>query len=133
MFLGSQHFGDRRACQSFEIGTRQSDKQVNLLTWTCTNQTISWLVHSWSTFSAWTNHEQTQTQGKPPPSPLIVLFVFGHKANTKCYFVPRLPSWSLEISKIGNPATLEVHNFFCRPLIKMRFKAKLQPLSRSFP
>jgi hypothetical protein len=32
-----------------------------LFTWTCTNQTRNWLVHSWSTFGARTRHMQTRT------------------------------------------------------------------------
>jgi hypothetical protein len=30
------------------------------------------------------------------------------------------------------PATLRAHNFFCKPLIAMRSKAKLEPSSRAF-
>jgi hypothetical protein len=29
MFFNSQHFGGRRACWSFDIGTKKNDKQVN--------------------------------------------------------------------------------------------------------
>jgi hypothetical protein len=42
------------------MGTKKSDKH-QLLTWTCTNQTTSWLVHSFSTFGATMNHKQTRT------------------------------------------------------------------------
>jgi hypothetical protein len=33
----------------FRDGTRKINKQVQLFTWICTNQTLSWLVCSWST------------------------------------------------------------------------------------
>jgi hypothetical protein len=56
-----------------------------------TNQITSWLVHSCSTFGAWTHHRQTQTQHNPDLGevttfPLIVLFVFGHGACTQMSF-----------------------------------------------
>jgi len=43
----------------------------------------------------------------------------------KCHFVSGLSSWSLEIPEIGTLATLEAHNFVCRPLIEVRSRAKL--------
>jgi hypothetical protein len=62
------------------MGIRKSDKH-QLLTWTCTNQTTSWLVHNLSTFGARKSHRQTQTHkthhgpdlGKPP-LPLYSIF-----------------------------------------------------------
>jgi len=48
----------------------------------------------------------------------------------KCHFVMGLPSW--DSRKIGTPATLEGHNFVCKPPIEVRFKAKLEPSSKAF-
>jgi hypothetical protein len=48
----------------------------------------------------------------------------------KCHFVSGLPSWSLEILenfKIGILATLEAHNFFCKPPMEMRSKVNYSP------
>jgi hypothetical protein len=39
-------------------------------------------------------------------------------ANTQMSFCPKNP----KIPKVGIPATLEAHNFVCRPLIEERFK-----------
>jgi len=46
----------------------------------------------------------------------------------KCYFVLGLPNWSPEIPEMRIPATMEAHNFMCKLLIEMRFKAKLSLL-----
>jgi len=43
----------------------------------------------------------------------------------KCHFVPKLPLRIPKIPKIRTPATLEAHNFVCKPLIEVRFEAKL--------
>jgi hypothetical protein len=43
----------------------------------------------------------------------------------KCHFVSRLPNGSLEIPEIGLLATLRAHKVLCRPLIEMRYEAKL--------
>ncbi len=44
----------------------------------------------------------------------------------------RLPNKSLEVPEIGIPMTLEAHNFVCKPLIEMRFEAKLYPSLKAF-
>ncbi len=111
-----------------------TEGQANqLLTQTCTNQTTSWLVHSWSIFSAQMSHEQTWTHkthhgpnlGEATTFPFIIFYVFHHRANTQLSFVLRLLSWSPEIFKIATPTTMEAHIFFFRPLIKMKSKTKL--------
>jgi len=38
----------------------------------------------------------------------------------KGHFVPGLPSWSPEIPEIGTFATLEAHNFVCKPSIEVK-------------
>jgi hypothetical protein len=58
-----------------------------------------------------------------PPYSIIYALAMGR--TPKCHFFSGLPSWSLEIFKIGIPATFKAHNFFCRPLIEMKFKVKL--------
>jgi len=50
----------------------------------------------------------------------------------KRHFVSRHPSWNPEILEIGTLATLEAHNFACKPPIEMKFEAKLYSLSRNF-
>jgi hypothetical protein len=94
--FGSQHFGGRGVCWSFWMGTRKSDKH-QLLIWTCTNQTTSWLVHSLNTFGTRMSHGQTQTHktyhnldlGEATTLPLIVYFVPSHEASTQMSF-PKL-------------------------------------------
>jgi len=89
----------------------------------CTNQTTTWLMHSWNIFTTQTNHEQTQTHkthhgpdlGEATTFPLIVLYVPSHGAYTQMSFCP----------EIGTLATLGAHNFLCKPLIEMKSKAKL--------
>ncbi len=43
----------------------------------------------------------------------------------KCHFSWDSQVGSPEIPKIETHATLEAHNFFCKPLIEVRFKEKL--------
>jgi len=42
-----------------------------------------------------------------------------------------LPNGRPEIPKIGTFATLDAHNFVCKPPIEMKSKSKLSPLLRS--
>jgi hypothetical protein len=114
------------------MGIRKNDKH-QLLTLTCTNQTTSWLLRSLSVFGVRTNHGQTRIHnihhnldlGEATTFPLIIYYVLGHMASTKCHFVPGLPSESPEIPKVGTSTTLGAHNFACKPLIEMRYKANL--------
>jgi hypothetical protein len=88
---------------------------IQLFTQTCTNEITNWLVQSRSIFVARTSHKQTQTHkthhgldlGEATTFPLIVYFVFGHRANTQMSFCHGSP----EIPKIGTLAILEAHNF----------------------
>jgi hypothetical protein len=100
---GSQHFGGRRVCWSSRIKTRKIDKEFNYSHGPTQNQTTSWLIRSWSTFGAWTNHEQTHTHkihhgpnlGKATTFSFIVYFVLGHRTNTQmsfCLGTPKLES-----------------------------------------
>jgi len=94
------------------------DWQANqLLTRACTNQTTSWLMCNWTTLNARTSHEQPQTHkthhnldlGKATTFPLIVFFMFGHKASTQMSFCLRTPKWESQNSQnwdfhnIGGP------------------------------
>jgi hypothetical protein len=80
------------------MGIRKSDKQINYSR-TYTNQTASWLVHSWSTFGAQMNHGQTHTHKihhgpdlrEVTTFPLIIFSVSGHEASTQMSFCPRTP------------------------------------------
>jgi hypothetical protein len=121
-----QHFGGRGACWSFGMGLGRMPNNQSF-TRTYTNQTTSWLMHSWSTFGAKTSHEQTRTHkthhdpdlGEATTFPLIVYFVLGHGTNTQMAFCPETP----KCPKIL--VTLGAHNFVYRPPIEMRLKAKL--------
>jgi hypothetical protein len=53
--------------------------------------------------------------------PFIVFSMLGHGGCTQMSFCLGSP----EILKLGTSTTFEAHNFFCRPLIEVRFKAKL--------
>jgi len=58
-------------------------------------------MRSWSTFGAWTNHEQIWIHkihhgpdlGEAITFPLIVYFVSGHGASIQMAFSPRTPKW----------------------------------------
>jgi hypothetical protein len=86
------------------------------------------------------SHGQTQTHKTPygpnfretTTFPLIVFSVPGHDASTQMSFCSELPSGSPEILKIKTSATLEAHNFVCRPLIEVSSKANLWPSSKAF-
>ncbi len=72
------------------------------------------------------------TWGKPPPSPLQYILCLARRPTPKWHFILGLPSGSPEIPKIRTPTILGANNFIYKPLIEMRFQAKLQPSSRSF-
>jgi hypothetical protein len=72
------------------------------------------------------------TWRKPPPSPLYYTMCLSTRPTSKWHFVPGLSSGSPKIAKVGTPMTLGLHNFACRPPIKMRSTAKLYPLLRGF-
>ncbi len=77
MLFGSRHFEGRGACWSFEMGLGRMTSNHSL-TWTCTNQTTSWLMHSRNTLVlgramgkfGFTRLTMVRTWGKPPSSPL---------------------------------------------------------------
>jgi len=79
------------------------------------------------------NQRQTQTHkihhgpdlGQATTFPLIVLLCLAMGPTLKCHFVLGFPNASFEIPKVEILATLEVHNFVCKPLIEVRSKAKL--------
>jgi hypothetical protein len=114
-----------------------------LFTQTYTNQTTSWVMHSWSTFSAWTSHGHTRTSHghtrthKTHHGPnskeattfaLIVFFVINHGGYIQMSFCPRTSKLGIpKFPKLGlkTPGILEGHNFLCKPLIEMRSKEKL--------
>jgi hypothetical protein len=93
-FPSSQHFSRVEGCAGvlgWVLGRMTSNQ---LLTWTCTNQTTSWLMHNWSIFYAWMSHGQTWTHkthhspnlGEATTFPFIVFSVPGHEANTQMSF-----------------------------------------------
>jgi hypothetical protein len=82
--------------------TTKNDKH-QLLTWTCINQTTSWLVRSLIAFGARTSHGQTWIHkthhgldlGEATTFPLIVYFVPSHRTSTQMSFCPKTPKWGL--------------------------------------
>jgi hypothetical protein len=90
-------------------------------------------MHSWNIFGAQMNHMHTQTHkihhgpdlGEVTTFPLIVFSVISHGAAPKRQFSWDSQVKSLEIPKIKTPATLDTHNFLCRPPIELRSKTKL--------
>jgi hypothetical protein len=120
--------GGKRACCSSGIGLRRMINTYSF-TWTYTKQPTSWLMHCWNTFDAKMSHGQTRTHkthhgpdlGEVTTFPLIVYFVPLHEAHIQMAFCPGTP----EITKVGTPTILRSHNFVCRPLIEMKYKAKL--------
>jgi hypothetical protein len=90
-------------------------------------------MHSWSTFGVRMSHGQTQIHkthhnpnlGEATTFPLIVYYVPLHEAYIQMAFCPGTLKWSPEIVKVETLATLGPYNFACRPLIEIRFKAKL--------
>jgi hypothetical protein len=62
--------------------------------------------------------------------PLIIFSMHGLHPNVILFQDSQLGR--LEIHEIGTPTTLEAYNFFSKPPIEVRFKAKLYPLLRAF-
>jgi hypothetical protein len=90
-------------------------------------------MRSWNTFGAWTNHGQIRTHKthhdpnlrEATTFPLQYSLWLATWPAPKYHFVPGLPSGSSKIPKIETLATLEAHNFVCRPLIEVKFEVKL--------
>jgi hypothetical protein len=68
---------------------------------------------------------KAQTSGKPPPSPLYYTLCLATRLTPKCHFVVGLPNGSIEIPEAGTFVILGPHNFLQKPLIEMKFEAKL--------
>jgi hypothetical protein len=85
-------------------------------------------MRNYNTFGAQMSHGQTRTHkthhgpnlGEATTFPLIVHSMHGHRANIQMAFCLETQSGSLEIPKVGTPATLGAHNFACRPPIEIR-------------
>ncbi len=131
--LVSSILGVKGACWSSKMGTRKIGKQVNYSHEpTQTKQQVgqcvggTFLVHG----GTMGKHgliifTKARTWGKPPPSPLQYSLCLATRPTPKCHLVSGLPSW-----KITRVLILGIsHNFVCKPLIKVRSKTKLQPLS----
>ncbi len=105
-----------------------------LFTQTYTNQTTSWLIHSWNIFGARAN---TNSQNSPWPK-------LGGSHHLPLYNILYAWPWSLHLnvilsqdSQVGSleirtPMTLQAHNVLCKPPIEVRFEAKLYPSLRAF-
>jgi hypothetical protein len=79
------------------------------------------------------NHRQIQIHkthhgsdlGEATSFTLIIYYVLLHEAHIQMAFCPRTPKWSFEILIPGTLATLQAHNFTCKPPIEMKSKEKL--------
>jgi len=120
------------ACKN-TLGTKTSDKCV-IIYINCINQTTSWLMHSWSIFSARMNHRDTQTHkthhgldlGEAITFPLIVFFVTHRRGYTQMVFFSRFSSRSFTILELGLPALwMPIIFYKWKPLIKVKSEAKL--------
>jgi len=59
---------------------------------------------------------------------LLILFSMpDHKANTQMSFCPKTPKWESWNSQNWDSATLQAHNFVCRPPIEVRFEQSCSP------
>jgi hypothetical protein len=107
-------------------------KAGQLFTWIYTNQTTSWLVHSWSTFHARMSHGQTWIHkihhgldlGEATTFSLIILFVPSHKASTQMSFCSKTRNLESQNSLNWVSHNFGFHNVVCRPPIEMRSKEK---------
>jgi hypothetical protein len=104
---GSQHFGGVKGhARALRWGLERVTS-IQLLTWTCTNQITSWLVHSWNIFGARTSHTQTWTHkthhgpdlGEATTFPLILFFVHDHETSTQMSFCIGTPKWESQNSR----------------------------------
>jgi hypothetical protein len=76
-------------------------KSIQSLTWICTNQTTSWLMHNLSTFGARMNHGQPQTRktqhspdlGEATTFPFIVYSMPLDGSHIQMAFCPRIHKW----------------------------------------
>jgi hypothetical protein len=120
----------RGACWSSEMGL---GKVTNYsLTRTCiqpTNKLVSShsraplvLGQATSNSSGLTWLTTAQIWGKPPPSPHIV---YSMPLRAEWLFVPGLPRSRPKTVPVWTPGTLHDHNSLLKPLIGMRFEAKL--------
>jgi hypothetical protein len=91
-------------------------------------------MHSCNILGAWTNHGHTRTHKTHHSSdlgeattfpPYNIFYALPQGVHSNVILSQDSQVESFEISKIRIPATLEAHNFLCKPLIKVRFKAKL--------
>jgi len=110
---GSQHLREVEGCggvpgwdyKEWQASTTHTDLHKTN-TW--------WLVHSWSTFGARTNHGQTWTHkthhgpdlGEATTFPLILYFVPPHEAHIQMVFCLGTPKWESQ-----NCQSWDSHNF----------------------
>jgi hypothetical protein len=81
----------------------------------------AWLEHFWCIDKPWAYTDSQDSPrlrlGGSHHLPLIVFFLLGHRTYTQV--------GNPKILEIGTPTTLEAHNPFFRPSIKVRFEVKL--------
>jgi hypothetical protein len=71
-----------------------------------------------------THHDSNS--GEATTFPFIVFFVISYKVCIQMSFCSRTPNLGLpKFPKLELLQILKVHNFLCRPLIEVRFEAKL--------
>ncbi len=115
-----------------------------LFTQTCTNQTTSLLVCSWSIFGARMSHRHTQIHkthhgldsGEATTSPYSILYAWPQGLHPNVILSqdsqvggPKI----LNIPKIRTPTTLEAHNVLFRPQIEVIYLKEFIDLVEIFP
>ncbi len=135
MLPDSQHFEGQKGVLELRDGTRKNDK--HLITHSDLHKPNNKLVSAQLKHFWCQDEPQANLDSQDSPRPELggshhLTLCLSTKPTSKWLFVPGLPSGSLEIAKIRTLATLDPHNFVCRPPIMMRFEAKLQPSLRAF-
>ncbi len=90
-------------------------------------------MHSWNTFGAKMNHEQTQitrfiiarTWGNHHLPPYSILYAYPQALHPNVILLWDSQVVSFKILEMGILATLEAHNVLCTPSIEMKSEAKL--------
>ncbi len=129
----------RGVCWSFGMGLGKVEK-LHSLTRACTQPTQSGqcIIGAPLVLRRATGNTNTQDSSQPELGgshhlpPYIILCGWPHSLHPNGFSLPGLPSGSSEIAPMGTSATLKPHNFASIPPMEVRFKKKLQLLSRAF-
>jgi len=79
-----------------------------------------------------TRSSQPRLKGSYHFPPYNILYVWPHDLHANVILFRNSKVMSSEIFEIRTLATLEAHNFLCKPSIEVRLKTKLYPSSKAF-